>query len=117
MLEKVLIGYRLERYLALIRACLLNGAEDDPLASIESMFDLPDIAAASGDNSFHNRRILEHSNCLHPLHLFGNDTYGVEERIVVVHVILHDEKLHQLFQPGVLSRVIDRERPFYWRAF
>ena len=32
MLEKVLVGYRLERYLALIRACLINGAEDDPLA-------------------------------------------------------------------------------------
>lgn len=32
MLEKVLVGYRLERYLTLIRVCLINGAKDYPLA-------------------------------------------------------------------------------------
>lgn len=85
--------------------------------TVERMFDLPDIAAAGGDNGFHHRRILGHGNCLQPLHLFGNSTHGLEERVVVVHVISHDEKLHQPFRQEEPSIAIGRERPFYWPAF
>lgn len=85
--------------------------------TIESLFDLPDIVAVGGDNGFHHLCVLRHGDCSQPSHLFGNGNHGLDERVVVVHVILSDAVFHQPFQPEELSKGIGRERPVYWRAF